>query len=94
VVTQQLELSGVLGRTIAALLLGLAEIEYGNIRERQRAGIEAAKARGVYKGRPAKLKNTKVAKARSLKARGFSAQETAQALSISRRTVLRYLKSN
>src|SRR5258705_9173622 len=38
VVTQQLELAGVLGRTIAALLLGLAEIEYGNIRERQRAG--------------------------------------------------------
>ena len=37
VVTQQLELAGVLGRTIAALLLGLAEIEYGNIRERQRA---------------------------------------------------------
>lgn len=94
VVTQQLELAGVLGRTIAALLLGLAEIEYGNIRERQRAGIEAAKARGVYKGRPVARKNTKAAKARSLKARGFSAQETAQALSVSRRTVLRYLKSN
>ena len=44
--------------------------------------------------RPAKLKNTKIARARSLKARGFSAQETAQALSVSRRTVLRYLKSN
>jgi Tfp pilus assembly protein FimT len=36
VVTQQLELNGVIGRTIAALLLGLAEIEHGNIRERQR----------------------------------------------------------
>jgi DNA invertase Pin-like site-specific DNA recombinase len=94
VVTQQLELAGVLGRTIAALLLGLAEIEYGNIRERQRAGIEAAKARGVYKGRPAKLKNIKVAKARSLKARGFSAQETAQALGVSRRTVIRYIKTS
>jgi len=93
VVTQQLELAGVLGRTIAALLLGLAEIELSNIRERQRAGIEAAKARGVYKGRPAKLKNTKLAKARSLKARGFSAQETAQALGVSRRTVIRYIKT-
>jgi DNA invertase Pin-like site-specific DNA recombinase len=94
VVTQQLELSGVLGRTIAALLLGLAEIEYGNIRERQRAGIEAAKARGVYKGRPAAPKKPKAARARSLKARGFSAQETAKTLGVSRRTVLRYLKSN
>ena len=93
IVTQQLELSGVLGRTIAALLLGLAEIEYGNIRERQRAGIDAAKARGVYKGRPAKLNNSKIARARLLKTRGFSARETAEALSVSRRTVLRYLKS-
>jgi DNA invertase Pin-like site-specific DNA recombinase len=92
VVTQQLELSGVLGRTIAALLLGLAEIEYGHIRERQRAGIEAAKARGVYKGRPKTIKNQKAAKARALKSRGFSAQETAQALGVSRRTVIRYLK--
>ncbi len=94
VVTQGLELNGVLGRTIAALLLGLAEIEYGNIRERQRAGIDAAKARGVYKGRTAILRNTKAARARSLKARGFTAQETAQALGISRRTVLRYLSAN
>jgi DNA invertase Pin-like site-specific DNA recombinase len=47
VVTQRLELSGVIGRTIAALLLGLAEIEHGFIKERQRAGIEAAKRRGV-----------------------------------------------
>jgi DNA invertase Pin-like site-specific DNA recombinase len=78
----------------AALLLGLAEIEYGNIRERQRAGIEAAKARGVYKGRPKALKIIKAAKARSLKRRGFSAQETAEALGVSRRTVLRYPKSN
>src|SRR3954470_9047393 len=37
VITQQLELSAVIGRTIAALLLGLAEIEHTNIRERQRA---------------------------------------------------------
>jgi DNA invertase Pin-like site-specific DNA recombinase len=93
VVTQQLELAGVLGRTIAALLLGLAEIEYGNIRERQRAGIEAAKARGVYKGRTAAPKNAKAAKARSLKVRGFSAQETAKALGVSRRSVHRYLRS-
>jgi DNA invertase Pin-like site-specific DNA recombinase len=93
IVTQQLELNGVLGRTIAALLLGLAEIEYGNIRERQRAGIEAAKARGVYKGRLVTAKNQKAARARLLKQRGFSAQETAQALGVSRRTVIRYLKA-
>ena len=33
----------------------VAEMELGFIKERQRAGIEAAKARGVYKGRPVTL---------------------------------------
>jgi len=55
VVTQQLELIGAIGRTIAALLLSLAEIEYGFFGERQRAGIEAAKRRGVYNGGKARF---------------------------------------
>lgn len=69
VVTQQLELNGVIGRTIAALLLGFAEIEHRRIRERQKAGIEAAKARGVYTGRA--IGNTKAnpGRARELRKR-------------------------
>ena len=51
VVTQQLELDGPVGRMIAALLLGLAEIELEYRRERQMAGIEVARKKGVFLGR-------------------------------------------
>ena len=51
VVTQQIELDGPVGRMIAALLLGLAEIELEYRRERQMAGIEVARKKGVFLGR-------------------------------------------
>jgi DNA invertase Pin-like site-specific DNA recombinase len=91
VVTQQLELNGVIGRTIAALLLGLAEIEHGHIRERQKAGIEAAKARGVYTGRAIGSTKAHSGRARELKKKGLSMGEIATALGVSTRTVTRYL---
>ena len=50
VITQQIELDGPVGRMIAALLLGLAEIELEYRRERQMAGIEVARKRGVFLG--------------------------------------------
>jgi DNA invertase Pin-like site-specific DNA recombinase len=42
-----------MGRMVLTVLGMVAERELGFIRDRQRAGIEAAKAKGVYKGRPA-----------------------------------------
>lgn len=42
-VTQQIDFSGAVGRLIAAVMLGIAEIEREHIRERQAAGIERAK---------------------------------------------------
>ncbi len=92
VITQQLELSGIIGRTIAALLLGLAEIEHSNIKERQKAGIQAAKARGVYKGRARGTTKAKPARACELKNKGLSTSEIASALGTSQRTVRRYLQ--
>lgn len=50
-VTQQIELNGAVGRMIAALMFGLAEIEREHIRERQAAGIALAKKRRIYTGR-------------------------------------------
>lgn len=91
VVTQQLELNGVIGRTIAALLLGLAEIEHVHIKERQKAGIAAAKARGAYRGRQPGSRKASPERARVLKAKGNKPAEIAAALGISKRTVLRYL---
>jgi DNA invertase Pin-like site-specific DNA recombinase len=91
VVTQQLELNGVIGRTIAALLLGLAEIEHGHIKERQKAGIAAAKARGAYKGRQPGTRKASPERARELATKGNNLNEIAAALGISKRTVMRYL---
>jgi DNA invertase Pin-like site-specific DNA recombinase len=91
VVTQQLELNGVIGRTIAALLLGLAEIEHGHIKERQKAGIAAAKARGAYKGRQPGARKASPERARALASKGNKPAEIAAALGVSKRTVLRYL---
>lgn len=93
VVTQQLELNGAIGRTIAALLLGLAEIEHGYIRERQRAGIAAAKTRGVYTGRAVGSTKAKPGRARELKSKGLTMSEIATALGVSKRTVTRYLRA-
>mgnify|MGYP003776535793 FL=1 len=50
-VTQQLDLSCPVGHLVAGVLFGIAEIERAHIRERQTAGITAAKQRGVYTGR-------------------------------------------
>jgi DNA invertase Pin-like site-specific DNA recombinase len=91
VITQQVELSGVIGRTIAALLRGLAEIEHTNIKERQKAGIEAAKLRGVYTGRARGSTKANPTRARELKQKGLTNAEVSVALGISHRTLRRYL---
>jgi DNA invertase Pin-like site-specific DNA recombinase len=91
VITQQIELSGAVGRMMAALLLGLAEIELEYRQERQAAGIEVAKAKGVYRGRRAGTTKAKPRRAKELREKGLTVEEIAQAISVSPRTVWRYL---
>ena len=92
VVTQQIELNGAVGRMLAAILLGLAEIELEYKRERQQAGIAVARKRGVYKGRQKGTTKGKPERAIELRQQGLKATEIASALGVSRRTVHRYLK--
>ena len=91
VVTQQIDLSGSVGRLVASVLFGLAEIEQEYRRERQAAGIAVAKRRGVYRGRVKGTTKAKPARVRALRARGFTTPEIANALHVSARTVFRYL---
>jgi DNA invertase Pin-like site-specific DNA recombinase len=91
VITQQIELNGPVGRMIAAVLLGLAEIELEYRRERQVAGIEVARKRGVYKGRAKGTTKAKPRRAQQLREQGLTVPEIANALSTSERTVWRYL---
>jgi len=91
VVTQNLEFNGPVGRLLAAVMLGLAEIEMEYRRERQTAGIEQAKKKGIYKGRKQGTTKSKPKRAVQLRARGLTANEISQALGVSERTVFRYL---
>jgi DNA invertase Pin-like site-specific DNA recombinase len=78
---------------LAALLFGFAELEMERRRIRQRAGIEAAKARGVYQGRRRGTFKAKPQRARALRQRGLTLDEVAAALNVSRTTVCRYLSN-
>jgi DNA invertase Pin-like site-specific DNA recombinase len=90
-VTQHIDLSGAVGRMVASVMFGLAEIEMDYRRERQAAGIAVAKRRGVYVGRRAGTTKAKPARAKTLHQQGLTAAEIANALAISPRTVFRYL---
>jgi DNA invertase Pin-like site-specific DNA recombinase len=90
-VTQQIDVSGVLGQTLAAVLLGFAQIELEYRAERQAAGIREARKRGAYKGRKAGTLKAKPDRARELRGRGLQIEEIATALGVSVRSVHRYL---
>jgi DNA invertase Pin-like site-specific DNA recombinase len=91
VVTQQIDLRGTVGRLVACVLFGLAEIEQEYRRERQAAGIAVAKQKGIYRGRLQGTTKAQPTRAQALRARGFTIPEIATALGVSPRTVFRYL---
>lgn len=93
VVTQQIELNGPVGRMIAAVMLGLAEIELEYRRERQMAGIAVARKRGKFTGRKKGTTKAKPDRAKKLRQRGLTAPEIAKATGTSLRTVWRYLRT-
>src|SRR3954468_24158759 len=76
------------GPILVTVLGMVAEIERKFIRERQQAGIEAAKAKGVYKGRKPSVP---VAKVREMRDAGQRPTAIAKALGISRMSVHRVL---
>ncbi len=90
-VTQQIDLSGAVGRMVASVMFGLAEIEMEYRRERQAAGIRVARKKGVYTGRLKGTTTGKPERARALKVQGLTIAEIANAMAVSKRTVFRYL---
>ena len=67
-------------------MIGMMEKHF--IRARQKRGIEAAKLKGIYKGRPATIQADDV---RELHAQGIGATEIAKRLQIGRASVYRAL---
>ena len=74
------------GKALLGMLGVFAEFERDIIRERQAEGIKAAKAKGIYNGRPATIDAKQVAK---LTAEGVSPTQIARHLGISRASVFR-----
>jgi DNA invertase Pin-like site-specific DNA recombinase len=60
-------------------------------RERQAAGIAAAKAAGIYLGRKAGTTKAKPDRAKQLRDKGLSVLEIAKSMGVSERTVFNYL---
>jgi DNA invertase Pin-like site-specific DNA recombinase len=82
---------------MATLLLSMmgafAEFERALIRERQREGIELAKRRGVYRGRPKALNDEQMAQLRHQAASGTAKAALARQFGVSRETVYQYLRT-
>lgn len=76
------------GKLLLNILASFAEFETDLRRERQRDGIDKAKAAGVYKGRPVAIEGEKV---RAMRASGTGAAEIARTLGIARASVYRHL---
>jgi len=86
VLEPEISTGGDLGRIVITTLGMVAELERSFLRERQKAGIAAAKERGVYKGRRKSVDSSAIA---SLRAQGLGPTAIAKRLGISRMTVYR-----
>lgn len=91
---EQLDTRTPQGKFTYTVLAAMAEMERSLIRERQREGIEAAKARGETGGRP-RIASDKVKKAIALYKSGqYSVSQVAAEEGISVSTLYRYLRRN
>jgi len=91
-VTQAIDFNGTVGKMIASVLFGIAEMEQATRRERQAAGIAVAKSEGKYQGRKPGTTKAKPKRALKLKEKGLSADEIAKSLGVGRATVFRYFR--
>ena len=82
-----IDTGGPMGRMVLTVLGMVAEMELGFIRDRQRAGIDAAKAKDVYKGRPVTFDRARIV------SYGMDATEIAEAVGCKRGNVYKALKA-
>jgi len=90
VIEPAISTDGPMGQMIITVFGMVSEMELGFIKERQRAGIEAAKAKGVYKGRKQTVDHDKVIE---LKKSGMGATAIANELGCHRTMIYKILKS-
>lgn len=88
------EQSSPMSTLMLSLLGAFAEFERSLIRERQREGIAAAKARGVYRGRRPSLSPGQIAEIRQLIESGVPKAELARRYGVARETIYQALRSS
>jgi DNA invertase Pin-like site-specific DNA recombinase len=93
-VTEAIDTTTPGGRLVFHIFGALAEFERSIIRERTRAGLDAARSRGKIGGRPKKLSegDLRAAKAMLLDG-GITVAQIAKQLGVSQATLYRYLPS-
>lgn len=79
-----------MGKVTLTVLGMVSEMEFGFIRERQKDGIEKAKAEGRYKGRPVTMDASEL---RKLKAEGVGPAEIAGRMNCSRSALYKILNA-
>lgn len=89
VLEPEITTNGSMGRMVITILGMVADMELTFIRERQRAGIDAAKSKGIYKGRQKGISDAEIHR---LLAEGNSKSKVARILNISRMSVYRSLE--
>ena len=89
-VTEALDFTTPSGKAMAGMLAVFAEFERDMLRERVRAGIAHARAKGGNHGRP-KTAALKAARVRELDGKGYNKSEISRELGISRTSVRRIL---
>ena len=85
-----IDTGGPMGKVMLTVLGMVSEMELGFIKERQRAGIEKAKAAGKYKGRPTSLDHDKI---KAMRAEGMGATAIARELGCTRGAIYKVLKA-
>jgi DNA invertase Pin-like site-specific DNA recombinase len=83
-----IDTGGPMGKMVLTVLGMVAEMELGFIRDRQRTGIEAAKAKGVYKGRPVSFDHERIL---AMRREGKGATEIATVVGCKRGLVYKVL---
>lgn len=88
---EQIDTTSPAGRFYLHMLAALAEFERELIRDRTKAGLAAARRRGVTLGRPRKLSPQQIARARRRVAKGQKLNKVAAELGVSSLTLHRAL---
>ena len=91
-VSQEIDFGGAAGKRIGDVLSAVAEMGRATRREGTRVGLQAARDRGTFGGRPPGSTKGKPDRAKKLADKGLSIPKIVATMGISRSTVYRYLQ--